>query len=80
MDISYKGLMMEWIKLSDEIPEDFKNVLVYLHEDESIWSAYFNRESLKFQTYYYEDKIGEDIPTEKITHWMPFPDKPKKDK
>ena len=57
-----------WIPVSERLPEDGIEVLVYESEDSSIYSA----------CKWYDEWNG--FPGERITHWMPLPAPPTTDK
>jgi hypothetical protein len=68
---------MEWIKVTDELPESDNTFLVY-DNYQGIVVRYFN----KFHNCW-DDEYGDDYYCDaiqgKITHWMTLPNEPKKD-
>ena len=62
---------MEWIKISERLPEDIGHYLVYYKECDIgciAWSFYnsLGQWASSYNTFY-----------EDITHWMPLPEPPK---
>jgi hypothetical protein len=65
--------MMDWISIKDRLPAKDTEVLVY----------YFDK-YMDVMEYWYDNDEGKpqfyappSPPTDKVTHWMPLPDKPK---
>lgn len=63
---------MEWIKCTERMPEQFKDVLVVAHRPAEILLAYLD-ESNEFV--YDRDSEGEPLKCH-MTHWMPLPELP----
>jgi len=61
---------MEWIKVSEKLPEKFESVLVY--DGKKIFLAYIHINSWICVCECYEGSSVIDV-----THWMPLPEKPK---
>ncbi len=64
---------MEWIEVTDRLPNNTENVLVVAHYDGEpvIEVAWYEGGEHLWRTPYYE----EDDP-ENVTHWMPLPELP----
>jgi hypothetical protein len=66
---------MEWIKVTDRLPEQDEYVLVLVEMNE-LYSKYM----VGWYDYGYGFKfneLGKDINGIKATHWMPLPEPPK---
>lgn len=67
---------MEWISVKDNLPEE--NVYVMTCDEDN----YVQPGLILFGTwreYDYDDYYGHEELITEVTHWMPFPDPPKKD-
>lgn len=64
-----------WIPVNEQLPEDFKKVLVFWqeHSEPMIDTAFWMEDSKSFNCSHWE-KAGE-----KVTHWMPLPQAPKEE-
>lgn len=60
---------MTWIKVDDQKPEPWKNVLIWSPKYNSARVGFFSGFSGNFKLH------GGDY-DEKITHWQPLPEKP----
>ena len=58
---------MEWIKVSDELPEENQGVITY---DGAVWSAMY-----AVNEFWTIDQNGLAI-VDVVTHWMPMPKPP----
>jgi hypothetical protein len=66
---------MEWIKVSDRLPELDNNVLIYVDNQRTVFEGYYHGE--------YENRFNswdvccnEHLVIDKVTHWMPLPKSP----
>jgi hypothetical protein len=77
---------MHWIKVTDRLPDDNQNVLVYHAQDFHITVGYFERDNVRYYiesdgSKFYTDSGWEtEIPWAQkggVTHWMRLPPLPK---
>lgn len=70
---------MNWIKVSERLPEDGANVCFYNEDRDSIFGGYFQKEGTAIvpNNSFRENLDDWWFDEEKITHWMPLPDLPK---
>ena len=66
------NLMSEWIRVKDEMPEPFLNVLVWIENGKAANMGYVTRAGHWFVHFWYTAPV-------KVTHWMPLPEPPKED-
>lgn len=67
-----KGLinkMPKWIPVSDGLPNERENVLVYCQENQCIFTAVLDR-----QAWHYFGGVGYDFIPWKVIAWMPLPE------
>lgn len=63
-----------WISVKDRLPNEVNPMILIYSEDE--FGSYINKGYLSLNTWYL---AGQGlIVKEKVTHWMPLPDKPDK--
>ncbi len=63
----------KWVNVSDRLPEEHKNFLVYDDVSERIGIREYSSSD-----FYSIDSDGEDgLNTDNITHWQPLPEEPK---
>lgn len=70
---------MKWIKCSDQMPEDCQDLIAYGLFYEDIWGV----EQCRYTEGCWRIENGccrDNWNFEKVTHWMPLPEKPKEDK
>lgn len=67
----------QWISVEDRLPEESKEVLIYLPKYDSVEAAsFFTFPSLNLK----EWAQGEDaLRLDEVSHWMPMPEPPKED-
>ncbi|MBE8598089.1 DUF551 domain-containing protein [Xenorhabdus sp. BG5] len=65
---------MEWIKCSDDLPEEYTEILFVIFQDEfsAVRSGYFTDDN-----YFYSHPDDDLFDIKCITHWMPLPEPPK---
>lgn len=74
--------MNEWIKVNDRLPNETEGYLVVL-DNEDIDIRVFNSKNDPLQTcssmldkFLFLDNMGVWHSTDRVTHWMPFPELP----
>lgn len=74
-DHTTRGVKMEWVCISDELPEFHKEILFYVDGQLAVMKGAFYRNNHKFKSYgkYTEAAFYKD----EVTHWMPLPEPPK---
>jgi len=65
------GLKMEWIKCSERMPEENSNVIFYENDFSCIYIGSYEN------IYGYKWIVNCMEIEQKVTHWMPLPEKPK---
>ena len=70
---------MEWVSVIDQLPKNKQEILCITRAGDTHISTFVLREdSVEWDEPYYGQEISS--PIEKVTHWMPLPKPPKKDK
>lgn len=65
---------MEWINVSDRMPEDGRYVLVFNHEDGVQKITFF----FAYGQWWDASEDGYGVHKDHFTHWMPLPTQPTK--
>lgn len=66
--------MHNWISVRDELPNTFETVIVYRKANRGPGAVELGRRDSGNRWRVYGAK------TDKVTHWMPLPDKPEEDR
>lgn len=68
--------MSEWISVEDRLPKHKEKLAFVFDGDHIIEDCFFLTKTNKF----YENVFKDSYQEIKVTHWMPLPDYPKKEK
>ena len=65
-----KGNLMDWIKVSEKLPEDGRHVIIYTTNGDIWYNVEFD---LATKTFYDEtETIIAELELDEVTHWQPF--------
>ena len=64
----------KWIEVASEVPDDDKDVLIYMKETNETHSA-VSVGHLRMGRWF-DYAASYDLPTDCVTHWMPLPEPP----
>ena len=67
---------MEWIKVSDRLPEKYCNVIVHREDGMVMEMDYGTMFGADKMTFNYNSDIGRMDQHKYVTHWMPLPEPP----
>jgi hypothetical protein len=70
---------MKWINIKDRLPEHEHKVDIWTNESCRFADCLYTHYTDSTPHFYYEPK-DIIIPIQKVTHWMPLPEPPKKEK
>jgi hypothetical protein len=65
---------VEWIKISERLPQDMHDVICYFNDTEEVGEATFHFDSEEY--FFYVNGHGM-VKKEYVSHWMPLPEPPK---
>lgn len=73
---------MKWISVKDRLPENSKNVLCWLGDVILMGTYYADNDSKTKWAFFFSDngRQYDDYWQELLTHWMPLPEPPAKEK
>ena len=75
--LSHGVTVQEWISVKDKLPDYFTSVLVWCPGNKCIYAAYRNARQ---EWYTFDDTIAGHVVVNMVTHWMPMPQPPEREK